>query len=144
MKESRPIQFQLFIPGLIWWGFTLWLFTMPGSAVPAFPWLAKIHADKLVHLALFAVWCFLFCWPFRKSALSDDRRQYWFLLIVITGIVYGIIIEFIQREMKQGRAFEINDVLADSIGCCLGYWGAIQFFLQKKIGPDRNRDLNQN
>ncbi|MFM7357533.1 MAG: VanZ family protein [Sediminibacterium sp.] len=129
MNNSRPIQLQHFIPAIIWWGFTLWLFTMPGSSVPAFPWLAKIHADKLVHLALFSSWCFLFCWPFHKSPVSNTRRQQWFLLIALTGIFYGIAVEFIQREMNLGRAFEIKDVIADGIGCAIGYWLSKKFFL---------------
>lgn len=129
MNNSRPIQLQHFIPAIIWWGFTLWLFTMPGSAVPSYPWLAKIHADKLMHLALFACWCILFCWPFHKSPLSNTRRQQWFLLIALTGIFYGIAVEFIQREMNLGRAFEIKDVIADGIGCAIGYWLSKKFFL---------------
>ncbi|MFM9021724.1 MAG: VanZ family protein [Sediminibacterium sp.] len=130
MNNSRPIQLQHFIPAIIWWVFTLWLFTMPGSSVPAFPWLAKIHADKLVHLALFACWCILFCWPLHNSFLSNTRRQQWFLLIAIVGVLYGIAVEFIQREMNLGRAFEINDVLADSVGCGIGYWLSKKFFGQ--------------
>jgi hypothetical protein len=130
MKDSRVIQLQHFIPGLIWWGFTLWLFTLPGSSVPAFPWLAKIHADKLVHLALFTCWVILFSWPFRNSNVSNTRRQQWFLWVALAGVLYGIAVEYIQREMKVGRAFEINDVVADSFGCVIGYWLSKKFFGQ--------------
>ncbi|MFN7539366.1 MAG: VanZ family protein [Bacteroidota bacterium] len=144
MKESHAIQLQHFIPGLVWWGFTLWLFTMPGSSVPTYPWLARIHADKLVHLSLFIGWCILFSWPFRNSNVSNTGRQQWFLWIALAGVLYGIAVEYIQREMNVGRAFEINDVIADGFGCTIGYWLSKKFFGQKKIGPDRNRDLNQN
>jgi hypothetical protein len=130
MTNSRAVQLHHFIPGLIWWGFTIWLFTLPGSSVPAFPWMAKIHADKLVHLALFAGWCILFCWPFHNSTVSNARRQQWFLLIALAGIVYGIAVEFIQRQMNMGRAFELNDVLADGLGCAIGYWFSKKFFGQ--------------
>ena len=91
MTNSRAVQLQHFIPGLVWWGFTIWLFTLPGSSVPAFPWMAKIHADKLVHLALFAGWCILFCWPFNNSTVSNARRQQWFLLI---ALAFGVTLEW--------------------------------------------------
>jgi hypothetical protein len=130
LKTSRQIQFLYFIPGLLWWGITLWLFTLPGTTVPAFPWLAKLHADKIVHLVIFALWCCLFYWPFLYTSIPNTERKRWFLLIALLGLTYGIAIEFIQRWMNTGRAFEIADVLADGMGCWLAYWLGKKYLLQ--------------
>lgn len=130
LPSYRSLRLIYFIPGFIWWGFSFWLLTMPGSSIPRFPWLAKIHADKIVHIAIFAGWCWLFCFPFRKSTFNSVQRMQWFLLIAVAGLLYGIVIEYLQLNMNRGRAFEISDVLADAAGCVIGFWAAKKFFGQ--------------
>ncbi|MDB5210059.1 MAG: VanZ family protein, partial [Sediminibacterium sp.] len=60
---------------------------------------------------------------------------------------YGTIMEFVQKYWIPNRSFEIADILADSTGSLLAYLASRWKFLgrvKKKIGPDGNRDRNQN
>jgi len=79
---------------------------------------------------IFTLWCCLFYWPFLYTRIANADRNRWFLIIAGLGLTYGLAIEFIQRWMNSGRAFELADVLADGIGCVLGYWLGRKYFLQ--------------
>jgi VanZ family protein len=122
---------------------------LPGSTFRSYPWLATIHADKWVHIILFGILCLLFCQAFRKTNYTDGKRKKWFLLIMLAGIVYGTIMEFVQNRWVPNRSFETGDIVADSRGKPAGLFGMLSNrrwagVRGKKIGPDRNRDRNQN
>lgn len=120
-----------FFPAIGWLILSLILLCLPGSAIPKFPWLAVIHADKWVHITLFFILCFLFARPFFKSDYRDIQRKKWFLGIMLGGIVYGTIMEFVQKYWIPNRSFEILDIAADSVGCLLAYLYSRRRFLQK-------------
>ncbi len=124
------------IPAIAWFIVSLILLCLPGSTIPKYPFLALIHADKWIHIFLFSILCFLFCRAVQKR----------FLFIMVMGIAYGIIMEFVQKYWIPNRSFEILDIVADSAGCVLGYLYSRRKFVggYKKIGPDGNRDRNQN
>lgn len=114
------IKIHSFLPavaGLI--GATL-LFCLPGDNLPDVGWLDKIHFDKIVHIGLFSTLVTLWCLPF-KARLEDsvvlNRRYGW-----ITGafVLYGIAIEFIQRDYIPYRSFDGFDIVADIVGCIVG------------------------
>ncbi len=54
--------------------------------------------------------------------------------------------EWVQKNWIPGRSFEVKDMCMDAVGCFTGYGLSRYAFAKsiKKIGPDRNRDLNQN
>jgi VanZ family protein len=110
-----------FIPAIGWFIFSFILLCLPGSNVPSYPWLAAIHADKLIHIGLFFILCRLFARPFRKTEHAEKQLKKWFLFILISGIAYGTIIEFIQKYWIPGRSFEVWDIVADSTGCVAAY-----------------------
>jgi len=107
-----------------------------------------IYADKWVHIAMFAILYYLWSYPFAKSSLTEKRKKTWFLLILASSISYGIMMEFVQKYWIPNRSFEIWDILADGLGSLLGYIYWLRNFCDeggiKKIGPDGNRDRNQN
>jgi VanZ family protein len=115
------LRFQSFIPAILWFICSLILLCLPGSAIPKYPWLAMIHADKWIHISLFFILCFLFSYPFRKSDTSSVKRKNWFFLILVGGILYGTIMEFVQERWIPNRSFELLDIAADSIGCLLAF-----------------------
>jgi VanZ family protein len=47
---------------------------------------------------------------------------------MITGIVYGIAMEIVQKYFIPFRSFDLMDILADGIGCVAGYFFAIKRF----------------
>ena len=137
-----------FIPAITWFLLSLVLLCLPGSSIPKYPWLASIHADKWVHIAMFAILCYLWSYPFAKSSLPEKKKKNWFLLILVSSISYGIMMEFVQKYWIPNRSFEFGDIMADGLGSLLAYSYCRKKFLHegllKKIGPDGNRDRNQN
>ncbi|MBU3745283.1 MAG: VanZ family protein [Sediminibacterium sp.] len=127
---SARLRIARFIPALIWWAFTFWLLTLPGSKVPAYPWMENLAIDKWAHVFIFAVCCIAFYWPFKKTTISLDTRKRWFLAIALIGCGYGIAMEFVQKYYVINRAFELGDILADTIGCAVGWWWGRNYALQ--------------
>jgi len=90
------------------------LFFLPGSDLPQANWMDVIYLDKLVHIGLFAVLIFLW-----KSSFDLDLNHYnWVLLL--SAILYGLAVEFIQKCWVPNRSFDLFDLLADTAGSILG------------------------
>ena len=117
-----------FLPAIGWFIVSLVLLSLPGSTIPKYPLLALLHADKWVHISLFFILCYLFARPFAKSSLTQTDRKKWFLLIMLSSIAYGIIMEFVQKYWIPNRSFEILDIVADSLGCILAYFYSLRKF----------------
>ncbi len=84
------------------------LCTMPSENLP------KTTDDKTAHFIAFAGWAF--CWQF---AFKNYPKT------LISGIIYGISIEFWQGSLPISfhRSFDWYDALADSIGVVIGLIG---------------------
>ena len=94
---------------------------MPGSQIPHEDWFDTLQVDKWVHISLFFVLCFLFMFPIKKTGIPHNIQLPWFLLIAVSAIAYGIIIEFVQRDFVVNRSFDIWDIAADSVGSLLAF-----------------------
>lgn len=64
----------------------------------------------------------------KKDTHSASRKI--FLQIMITGIVYGIAMEIVQKYFIPFRSFDLGDIVADGIGCVAGY-----LFANKRFYP---------
>ena len=82
---------------------------MPPSGLPKTPGIPGL--DKIVHIALFAVWAFLFTGYTRSGAA----------VALLAGFALGAGIEFLQEASAMGRSFEWWDVVADLAGVLSGY-----------------------
>ena len=76
--------------------------------------------DKIVHLVMYGVLCFLlFC------AVEKSRKQYLkmqtLLLIILGSSAFGILMEVLQKTMTSVRNFDIYDIYANIIGVLLGF-----------------------
>ncbi|WP_285439791.1 MULTISPECIES: VanZ family protein [Chryseobacterium] len=69
--------------------------------------------DKVLHVSIFAMLGFCFIATFPKIKFS-----YFFQIILI----YAFLTEILQEEMHLGRSMESLDIVADVIGCLLGYY----------------------
>ncbi len=126
----KTLKFSQFIPAILFFLFTFYLFTLPGKEIPKLPWAEKIQFDKIVHMGLFLTLIGSFAFPFNKSNILVKHRNYWFLLFAIIGIAYGISVEFIQKYFIANRTFDLYDIAADAVGCIIGY--LISTYLFKK------------
>lgn len=99
---------------IAWFLIMCTLFFLPGSALPQEDWLNKIYFDKWVHVGLFAVLIFLW-----RSAFDPNFNNYnWFL--IFSAVLYGLLVEFIQRQWVANRSFDLYDVVADGTGSIIG------------------------
>jgi VanZ family protein len=69
--------------------------------------------DKVLHLSIFAALGFCFI-----AAFPRIRFSYFFQII----LTYAFLTEILQDEMKLGRSMETLDIVADTIGCLIGYY----------------------
>lgn len=110
-----------FLPAIGWFIISLIGLCLPGSQIPKFGWLAVIRADKLAHIFLFFTLCFLFNRALYTGAHSTEQRKQRFFLVMLGGIAYGTIMEFVQKYWVANRSFEGWDIVADSAGCLVAY-----------------------
>jgi VanZ family protein len=74
-----------------------------------------LHADKIVHVALFAGFGFL--WLRALPRGSGSR-------VVLLGLLLAIVTELGQNHHWVGRDGSVDDGLADLIGAFIGVWTA--------------------
>jgi len=113
------LRFIHFLPAIAWFCISLFLLTLPGSALPKDELFDKLQVDKWVHITMFFLLCFLFGYPLRKT--NNVSLLTWLLVICMTGIAYGIAIEFVQKYWIPNRSFDIWDIAADTVGCIIAF-----------------------
>lgn len=96
----------------IYWAFLTYMLLKPGEENQEY-WFMFNGVDKILHLSIFATLGFLFIGTFPKIKFS-----YFFQIILI----YAFLTEILQEEMGLGRSMESLDIVADTIGCLLGYY----------------------
>ena len=116
-------RMKVFAP--IWLLFISVLFFLPGSALPEENLFNIPQFDKLVHAGFFAV--LLFCWRFYFTSAA---KYTWLLLLL--AFVYGLSVEFIQRDFVPHRDFDLYDVAADMTGAAVGLWVWTLWYKKKR------------
>jgi len=96
----------------IYWAFLTYMLLKPGEENHEY-WFMFNGIDKLLHLSIFAALGLCFMAAFPKT------RFYYFIQIIL---IYAFLTEILQEEMGLGRSMETLDVVADTIGCLLGYF----------------------
>jgi len=118
LKKLRPS----ILPGIVWFIITTVLLSLPGAAFPKGNWLDKTGFDKWVHIGLFALLVFLLCWGILRFTNDEKKLNRLFLFFSIDSLVYGVIMEFIQGNLIPNRSFDVGDIVADALGCLLGWF----------------------
>lgn len=117
----QGLPFRKFLPAIGWFIFTAVLVFLPGSDIPSTSWLDFIYFDKFVHAGIFGGITLLFCFPFFKVGISLHKKINYFIRISLAVILWGIIVEVIQRFFIPGRSFDLLDWAADSIGTYIAF-----------------------
>ncbi len=129
-----------FIPAIVWFITSIILLTLPGSNLPH---STLPYFDKFVHFVMFFLLTVLFSYPFLKLSEKLPAIKAAFSKVAFYAILYGIIMEFVQKFFTAGRSFDVIDILFDAVGSFSGLLVIRQYAL-KKIGPNENRGRNQN
>ena len=132
-----------FVPAVLWFIVTTILLTLPGGDLPHNTLFDLPYFDKYVHLVMFFLLTTLFCFPFSTIKTNRSNITAVFLKITLYVILYGIIMEFVQKFFTTTRSFDVIDIFFDSVGSLSGLL-AIRQYAFKKIGPNENRGRNQN
>lgn len=118
--NSRP-AFKNYVPGIAWFFVVLFLICLPGNTLPKVDdWFHKIYFDKWIHTGMFGLLCILFCFPYRIVDISRSRKVKYFILVAICVSGFGYMTELIQKYWIPGRAYELLDWAADSLGALIG------------------------
>lgn len=97
---------------------TIFIFSsclLPSSIFKSFSYNSLFQLDKIIHLLLYFVFFQLWALNLKKEEQKNK------IIILLIGIAYGVVIEYLQITMNMGRNFEIGDMIANTIGCILGF-----------------------
>ncbi len=97
---------------------TIVLLTMPGSDIPKGPVFDLPDFDKLVHIGMFGLLNLLISFPFIKTVKASIRL---FFIIALAVLLYGVVMEFVQKYFTVDRNFDILDMAADGTGSFIAY-----------------------
>jgi len=106
---------------ILWLVISTVLLTIPGTAFPKENWLNKIWFDKWVHIGMFAIMVALWCWASLRLNLNTEKLKRMFVVLVLVWLSYGIGMEFVQKYCVANRSFDAGDIIADGLGCLVGY-----------------------
>lgn len=105
----------------ILWALCLLLLTlMPGKNMPNLDLWWLIAFDKAAHFFFFSVLMMLTIIGFRKQYRYITLRNHAERGALIACVGFGASIEVIQ-SMIPGRSVEYEDIIANILGCLLGY-----------------------
>lgn len=108
------------IPFLCWFCTIIYLSFTPLTDWPKLGMFEKLYADKLVHIVMYAVLCFLLLFGLARPG----NQHPWSHELIIYGVVLcagiGISIEILQPLLTKYRQFEWIDMAANAIGAGIG------------------------
>jgi len=62
---------------------------------------------------------------------ENEQLKNIFIWIAITGTIYGVGMEFVQRYFIPNRSFDVGDIIADAVGCTIGVIYSISRYIKK-------------
>lgn len=89
------------------------------------------YADKITHFVFYTGFAFLGSLCFRERTKGNIPLGKATIMVLVTAISYGIIIEVLQYMFTTDRMAEIGDVLANSLGALTGI-GLIRWLFSKE------------
>src|SRR5688500_13928190 len=98
------------------------LFCLPGEELPEASWLDHLHLDKFIHIGLFTMLVVLVCLPAGHRLTNKARTDTVYIWITSAFAIYGVAIEFIQINFIPLRSFDVYDIVADAVGCVIGFF----------------------
>lgn len=108
--EARSFKW---LPAVIWAGIILFFSVLPGQCIP----LAVGNFDKMAHFFEYSVFAVLMLkGMYRSGRFSFQKND---LFTLITGTLYGILIELLQ-QFVPGRTASAQDAISNLAGMVFG------------------------
>lgn len=125
-----------FALALGWSLIILALVGIPGTKLPqATDWLELFHPDKLMHIALFAPFSFL--WAINILQKSNSIKKS-IIISSVFGTFYAILTELMQLYVFIGRSANAPDAIADIIGVLFGLVVFYYYSIKKYLKINKN------
>ena len=119
MTQTKFGVIKIYWLPIIWVVFIFIMSVISGEKLPKAP-LDIPHLDKLVHIVLYFILCYLFLRA-RKIQYSTFVKRFNKVAIIIgvTCLCYGVGLEILQEFLFKTRHFEWADITANGFGCFL-------------------------
>ncbi len=124
--------FKSLLPAFLWALFILIICGIPGHRLPRVDFLQWLKPDKLVHLFVYAILCYLLILGFMKQESAILFKTSPKLWAIVFSVCYGILIEFLQEYIFIDRNGDVFDALANSLGAFIGMW-SFNFIGKKRL-----------
>lgn len=111
------------LPAIAWALIILVLCSIPGTDIIDFSVWNLFNSDKLAHAFVFGLLNVLLIRGFSRQYAIGFLMYRPMLFATLIAIAYGGFTEVWQGIMFAYRVADINDFIADSVGCLLGIWG---------------------
>ncbi len=132
MNLFVKLRISSFYPAIIWLLVITVMLILPGNHLPDQPIILFPHFDKVIHVVFFFFLTFLYCRPLQSGVITFAAKNYFFLMIAIASLMYGIIIEFIQKYFVPNRSYDNGDILADGIGSLTAYLWCLRIAVRQR------------
>lgn len=104
---------------------------MPGSMLPNEGGFKIPQFDKLVHMAMFGGFTFLWSLYVSNKISETPRLLRFFFLFFVLSNAYGVAMELVQKCCVAMRDYDEADIIADMVGAGIAY-GICNLFLLHK------------
>src|SRR5665213_1028972 len=123
MDESA----KYYRPAMLWALFILLMCSIKLGGIASAP-IFFPGFDKLAHCGFFFVLVILWCYGLIRNRSSRTLLYKPVLLIIFFAVVYGGLIELLQKYLFTWRSGEWDDLFADAIGASMGGFGVLITF----------------
>ena len=113
--------FKKLAPAILWAAVIMVLCGIPGNKVPELTFWQWLKPDKITHLLIFGVLCYLLLAAFYHQASPGILRNHAVLWALLITIGYGILTEVLQVYVFVKRFGDVRDALANALGA-VGGW----------------------
>ena len=117
---NRSSEFKVFIA----FAYTALVTVTSLISISNVPTIKLPYKDKIIHLLFYLLMVIIWFWSIKKKNYKN------LTIIVVISIIYGIIIEVLQKELTQYRTFDKYDILANTMGAIVAYLFCM-WFLKK-------------
>jgi VanZ family protein len=97
------------------------LYLMPGKDLPTVSIWELVNFDKAAHAIVFAIFAVIALTGLHRQVRYPKLRNHAAVIVVGVGTAYGAILELMQGAFAAGRVTEFADMLANLIGCVVGF-----------------------
>lgn len=105
---------------IFWAAIIFFIYSIPGGDIVYEDLWDFFQFDKLVHIAVFAIWVNMLVVAFIKQTTSRPLKEYARAIALVMALGYGGFLEFIQGNVFIGRTTDPFDFVANSLGALLG------------------------